>query len=126
MTKKIILILVVLAALAFTALNILFQRAPVLLRSAIEKTLDKTVLIRSIDYHFPDSFQLQGFAIKEKRFFPGEISFYADDIRLDVSLLSLSQKSLLIKRVEVENAAVTIRHYQGKMIHALSDALQQS
>src|SRR3989338_11677324 len=123
MLKKhvLLLVLILAAALAF-AVNILSQRAPGLLRAAIEKALNKKVIIRSIEYHFPGIFDLEGFEIQEKEPFPGEASFTVQHIRLDVSLLSLSKKRLIIDKIDVEDADITIRQYRDKLYHALSGA----
>lgn len=121
-TRILIIPLILAAALVFVV-NILSQRAPGLLRGAIEKALNKKVIIRSIDYHFPGIFELEGFEVQEKEFFPGEISFTVDRIRLDVSLLSLSKKRLIIDKIDVEDADITIRQYRDKLYHALSGAV---
>lgn len=116
----------VLAATLVFAVNILSQRAPGLLRAAIEKALNKKVIIRSIDYHFPGIFDLEGFEIQEKEPFPGEASFTVQHVRLDVSLLSLSKKKLIIDKIDVEDADITIRQYHHKLTHALSDAMTRA
>ena len=99
MIKKALIVLAILAAVLFFAANILTQKAPGFLRSAIEKALNKTVIIQSIDYHFPNVFELEGFEVRESGFFRGETSFYVDQIRLEVSLLSLTKKKLILNAV---------------------------
>ncbi len=121
--KRILLLTLILAAALAFGVNVLSQRAPGLLRAAIEKALNKKVVIRSIDYHFPGVFDLEGFEIQEKEPFPGEASFTVQHIRLDVSLLSLSKKRLIIDKLDVEDADITIRQYHHKLTHALSDAV---
>ena len=90
------------------------------MREAIQKSLNKKVNIRAIRYDFPGSFTLEAFEIEEDKPFDGEISFYADRIELQVSLLSLARKELILDRIEVENAKVFLRHWQGHLTHALS------
>src|SRR3989344_8932367 len=112
--KHILLLTLILAAALVFTINILSQRAPDLLRGAIEKALNKKVIIRSIDYHFPGIFDLEGFEIQEKEPFPGAASFVVQHIRLDVSFLSLSKKRLVIDKIDVEDADITIRQYHHK------------
>ncbi len=126
MTKKILIILAVLAVGFAFAVNVASRKAPDLLRGAIEKALNKKVIIHAIEYHFPGTFELQGFEIKEKGRFEGETSFYVDRIRLAVSLLSLSKRALVISNLEVENANILIRKYDGKLVHSLSDAMAKA
>ena len=125
MIKKLLIVLAVLTAVAL-AINIFSRKAPEMLIQAIERSLGKKILIRSIDYHFPGTFELSGFEIKEIGEFSGESSFAVDKIRLNASLLSLSKQKLIIKSIEVENADIVIRKYRGKLTHALSDAVRKS
>lgn len=114
------------AAVFVFAANILSQRAPGLLRGAIEKSLNKKVVIRSIAYHFPGVFELEGFEVQETQPFAGETSFTVERVRLGVSLLSLSKKRLIIDKIEVENADIVIRKYRRELIHAFSGAAPQA
>jgi hypothetical protein len=107
------------------AVNICYQRAPGLLVHSIEKALNKKVIIRSVDYRFPGSFELAGFELKEKGRFEGETSFQADRIALDVSWLSLPQRRLIVDKFEVVNARLVIRKFDGKLTHSLTDALRK-
>lgn len=125
MAKKILIAVVLLIATLFFAGNQLAQRAPRYLRGAIEKALNKPVIIESIEYHFPGTFELGGFEIQEGEPFANEQSFYADQIRLWVSPLSLSSRTLVIDKIDVENASILIRKRRGKLFHALSSALQK-
>ena len=122
MLKKIILTVILLAMTAVFAVGVFSRRAPQLLVSAIERALNKKVKIHSIEYSFPGHFELQGFEVREGAPFEGENSFSVDAVKLDVSPLSLSQKKLIIDRVEVDNADITIIKYRGKLIHSLSSA----
>ncbi len=124
--KKLLIVLAVLLVVAVVAINIFSRKAPEMLVRSIENALHKKLLIRSIDYHFPGIFELEGFEIKETKDFAGETSFYVDKIRLEVSPLSLSQKKLVIDAIQVENATVVIRKYHGKLNHAFSDAVKAS
>jgi hypothetical protein len=126
MFKKIVIILVVLAVgLVFLA-NFISRKGPDFLVEAIEKALNKKVIIRSVEYHFPFTFELAGFEIREKGRFEGETSFYVDQIALRVSPLSLSQRKLILDRVDVEKATIIIRKYDGKLTHSLSDAIRKN
>ena len=124
--KKFLIAFAVLAVTAVVAINIFSRKAPQMLIHSIENALHKKILIRSIDYHFPGIFELEGFEIKETKDFAGETSFYVDKIRLEVSPLSLSQKRLIINAIEVENANGVIRKYRDKLNHAFSDAVRRS
>ena len=104
MTKKLLIVFLVLAVAAAIGINIFSSKAPDMLVRSIEKALHKKILIRSIDYHFPCTFELEGFEIKENGDFAGETSFAVDKIRLEVSPLSLSQKKLILDAVDHEIA----------------------
>ena len=118
--------LILLAAGTVLAVNLIQHRAPVFLRDAIERSLNKKVVIRTIEYHFPWTFELQGFEVHEKgEQFHDEISFYVDHIMLDLSPMIFSQKALVISHLEVEDAEIVIRKFQGKLFHALSDVMKQ-
>src|SRR3989338_8382319 len=107
--KKILIIVAVLAVAGVLALNILSQRAPRMLQNALERAFGEEVLIQSIDYHFPGTFELRGFVIKGKAPFAGEASFEAETITFEVSWASLSAKKLILDKVEVEGGAVALR-----------------
>src|SRR3989338_4466408 len=123
MVRKILIVAAILAVALVIAVNILSRKAPEFLRSAIERALNKKVIIQSIDYHFPGIFELEGFEVKEGEPFAGETSFYVDHIRLNVSPMSFSQKKLIIESVDVENAGIFVRKYQDRLAHALSGAM---
>ena len=117
------IVVLVLAVLLAAGVNIVSRKAPQLLRKNIERALNKTVNIRTIEYHFPWNFELSGVEIRETHApFTGEICFAVDKILLDVSPLSLSQKNLIIDRAKVQEALIVIRHREGKLYHVLSDA----
>lgn len=124
MIKKTLIILFILATLTAITLNILSRKAPEFLRGSLERALNKKVVIQSIEYQFPWVFELKGFEIQEKEPFLGEHAFYADQVRLEVSPLSLSNKRLIIHKIEVENADIVIRKFQGDLFHALSNTLK--
>lgn len=124
--KKVLIILAVLVFGFIFSVSLFSRKAPDLLRGAIEKALNKTVMIRSIFYHFPSTFEMEGFEIKEKGRFNGETSFKVDQIKLSVSWLSLLRKKLVIDKISVENANILIRKYDGRLTHALSDAMSKS
>ncbi len=118
---------VFLAAAAVFAASIIQRKAPDFLRAAIEKSLNKKVAIRDIAYHFPRSFELQGFEIREKgEPFNGEASFYVDHVTLNLSPLIFSKKALIITELEAEDADIVIRKLHGKLYHALSGVLSES
>ncbi|MGH7197201.1 MAG: DUF748 domain-containing protein [Candidatus Omnitrophota bacterium] len=123
--KKILIILAVLTALSAFWVNICYQRAPGLLVRSIEKALNKKVIIRSVEYTFPGSFELAGFEVKEKGRFEGETSFYADRISLRVSWLSIPRKALVVDKIKVANAQVIIREFDGKLTHSLTEAVKK-
>jgi hypothetical protein len=126
MLKKILILVAILAVTCVLAASVLSRKAPALLRDAIERSLNKRVTIQAIDYVFPATFELTGFRIEEKEGrFDKETSFYADHIRLVVSPMSLSRRMLLLDKVSVQNAEVTIRKYAGHLAHALSDTLKK-
>lgn len=122
--KKILIALLVLAALSAVTLNLLSRKAPEFLRESIERALNKKVMIQSIEYQFPWVFELRGFQIQEKDPFEGEESFVVDQVHLEVSPLSLSSKKLVLNKVQVENANIVVRKYRGKLFHALSDTMK--
>ncbi len=126
MIKKILLIVLILAVGFVFSVSLFSRKAPDLLRGAIERALNKKVIIRSIEYRFPGTFEMQGFEIQEKGRFEGETSFTADQIRLDVSWLSLAKKKLVVDKINVEDANVTIRKYGGRLTHSLSDAVKKA
>ena len=117
--KKILIALLVLAALSAVTLNLLSRKAPEFLRESIERALNKKVMIQSIEYQFPWVFELRGFQIQEKDPFEGEESFVVDQVHLEVSPLSLSSKKLVLNKVQVENANIVIRKYRGKLYGVL-------
>lgn len=120
--KKVLVVLGMLAVVFAFGISLLYQKAPDLLKKAIEKAIDKPVAIRSIRYAFPGTFELEGFEIRETAPFENEISFSVDKIRCGVSLISFSKGALVIDKIEVENAGMVIRKYRGKLIHSLSRA----
>ena len=122
--KKIILAILILAVLIAGGVNYFSRRAPDMLRRSIERSLDKTVKIQNIEFNFPWNFELSGVEIRDNREpFKGEVCFAVDKVHLEVSPLSLSQKDLIISRMEVEEATIVIRNRGGKLYHALSDAM---
>ena len=122
--RKIILAVLVLAVLIAGGINYFSRKAPELLRKSIERSLDKTVKIENIEFNFPWNFELSRVEIRDDRGpFKGEVCFAVDKIHLEVSPLSLSQKDLVVDRVDVENAAIFIRSRGGKLYHVLSDAM---
>ncbi|OIO38978.1 MAG: hypothetical protein AUJ71_01785 [Candidatus Omnitrophica bacterium CG1_02_49_16] len=125
MLKKLLIVFVVVLITGGIAFTIFSRQAPAMLVRVIEKSLGKKILIRSIDYHFPDTFELSGFEIQEVRDFAGQTSFSVDNIQLDISPLSLLRKRLIINAVNVENADIVIRKFHGKLTHALSDAVNK-
>ena len=126
MKLKIIVIISIVALILAIVVNVLSRQVPKLLKGAIERALNKKVLIQSVDYHFPGTFELQGFEIKEKEPFAGEPSFVVDRIWLQVSPMSLSQKKLIIDKIEVQNATIFVRKFKGKLSHPLSETLRQN
>lgn len=126
MIKKILLTLILLAMAVIFAISLFSRRAPELLRSAIERALNKKVVIGSIEYHFPSVFDIQGFTVKENAPFTGEDSFSVDHIRFKISPLSWSRKRLIIDRIDVENADIVIRKINGRVYHVLTDAIKRS
>lgn len=111
---------------AIFAISLFSRRAPELLRSALEQALNKKVVIGSIDYQFPSVFEIQGFTVKENDPFNGEESFSADHIRFTISPISWSRKKLVISRIEVENADISIRKLNGHLYEPLSDAIRHA
>lgn len=126
MIKKIFLALFLLAVLAGIGVGILSRKAPDLLRQALGRALDRDVEIDTILYHFPGRFELRDVKILERAPFEGEASFQVGTIRLEVSPLSFSSRSLILDRIEASNAQVVLRKYRGRVQHALSDAIRQA
>ena len=125
--KKLVLILMVLAVLFAVAVNIFSRKAPEMLREGIERSLNKAVSIQNIEFSFPWNFELTGVKIKDDHGpFSGEVCFSVDRIHLEVSPLSLSQKGLVISRVDIQDASVFVRNRQGRLYHALSDAMKEA
>ncbi len=117
--------MVVFAVLLLAAVHFISQKTPQVLRSAIERSFGKKVIIQSIDYQFPWGFELRGFEVKESEPFAGETAFSVDRVRLDVSPMSLSQRKLILDRVQVDKAVIVLRKYRGRWTHALSNAKQR-
>ncbi len=131
MIKKILISLlilaVLLAALTVLAVNVAQRKAPDFLRDAIERSLNKKVVVRNIVYRFPRTFELEGFEVREKEGpFAGDISFYVDRVMLDLSPMIFSQKALIITSLEVEEAQIVIRKFHGKLTHVLSGVMDTS
>ena len=125
--RKLVLAVLFLAVLIAGGINYFSRKAPDMLRQSLERSLDKTVKIRNIEFNFPWNFELSDVEIRDSREpFKGEICFAVDKIHLEVSPLSLSQKGLVVSRVDVENATIVIRNRNGKLYHALSDAMLSS
>lgn len=125
MIKKLLLIFFALAALTVFGIHVFSQKAPELLRDAIESALNKKVLIKNIEYHFPRVFELDGFSVQETDApFKGEGEFHVDHVSLEISPISFSRKELVINRIEVENADIVIRKMDGKLYHAFSDVME--
>ena len=121
--KKIILIVLVLAVLVAAGINYFSRKAPDMLRKSIERALHKTVKIQNIEFNFPWNFELTGVEIRDNREpFSGELCFSVDKIHLEVSPLSLSQKDLIIDRVDIAEALIVVRNRGGKLYHVLKDA----
>lgn len=123
MLKKLLIAAIVLAAAFVLAVSLFEKKAPDLLRSGIQRALKKDVRVKTITYHFPLTFELDGFEVLERAPFPGEPVFRADGIRLVISPVTLAKKALVIDRVEVSDAEIVIRKYKDKLTHALSDAV---
>ncbi len=123
MLKKILIFIIVSAALFSMALGIVARKAPGILIQSLEKALNKKVSIEYIEYHFPLSFEIQGLKVKDSGIFSGDNCFSAEEIHLSLSWLSLSQKSLIIDKMELDNAFVSVRQYHGKLLSIFSDAL---
>ncbi len=124
MLKKLAIALLILLMLLVAAMSMVSRRAPAFIRAALQKSLGKEVLIRSIDYRFPLSFELSGFEVREAEPFGGETCFSVDQLILDASWTGLSSKKLVIDRIVVDNASVTIRKRNGKLWHLLSNAIK--
>jgi hypothetical protein len=120
MLKKIVVAVLLLIVIGTVALGILARRAPALLRAAIERSLKKPVVIGSIEYRFPGSFDIEGFEVRENAPFAGETAFKADHIRVHASPFGLSKQKLVIEEIEVDGASVTIRKLENRLYHALS------
>ena len=123
--KKIILLIafftLLLSAGFIFAASVIQRNAPQFLRSAIEKSLNKKVIIRDVVYHFPRTFELQGFEIHEKgEPFDGEPSFYVEHVILNVSPMIFSRKVFVISDLELRDADIAVRKLHGKIYHAFS------
>ena len=122
--KKLIILFLFLAVAVAVAFNIASKKAPEMLRRSIERALDKTVKIQNIEFNFPWNFELTGVEIRDNHgAFSGEVCFAVDKIHLAVSPLSLSQKDLIIDRVDVGDATIIIRKRDNRLYHVLSDAM---
>ncbi|MEI8345459.1 MAG: DUF748 domain-containing protein [Candidatus Omnitrophota bacterium] len=122
--KKLLIVIVILTMAGFLAVNVVAQRAPDLLKKTLESALNKTVKIRTIDYRFPGTFELQGFVISEKEGpFKTEPLISAEHILLDVSPISLSRKSLIIDRIEIRDAHIAIRKWQNYFYQPFDEAI---
>ncbi len=131
MFKKIFISLLILAvlvaALTVLAVNIIQRKAPDILRQALERSLDKKVVVKNIVYHFPRTFELEGLEVHEKgEPFEGDISFYVDRVTLDLSPMAFSQKALIITAMSIEGAEIVIRKFQGRLFHVFSGVIEAS
>ena len=121
--KKLFIFLIVLAIGAAFSVSILAQKAPGILKNSLQRALGREVNIRSVEYHFPWMFELQGFEVMEaKGPFKGDPSLLIDDLTLRISPASFSKKMLVIHRVEVENAKIIMRKWYGHIFQPLMDA----
>ena len=124
--KKILIAIIVLVMAVFFAANMLAQRAPELLKKALERSLNKIVKIRTINYRFPGTFELEGLVISEKDGpFKTEPLISAEHILLDVSPISLSRKALIIDRIDIRDADIVIRKWQNYFYQPFDDAIHQ-
>ncbi|HTL71642.1 MAG TPA: DUF748 domain-containing protein [Candidatus Eisenbacteria bacterium] len=122
MIKKIALGAFLLVLFVVPVIGILSRKAPDFLREALGRSLGKEVRIKEILYHFPSSFEIEGFEIREKGKFAGETSFSAGHMSLQLSPRSLLRKSLVIYSIEVRDAQVKVWKTGGRLVHALSEA----
>ncbi len=124
MKKIILLTFLMIAVLVAAGINYVSHKAPDMLRKSIERSINKAVKIRNIEFNFPWNFELTGVEIRDNQGpFKGEVCFAVDKIHLQVSPLSLSQKDLILDRVDIEEALIMIRNRNGKLYHVLSDAM---
>lgn len=122
MLKKALISISLAAVLTWAAAVVLSHKAPSFLRGAIEHSLNKSVTIRDIEYHFPASFDLDGVEIKEKTGrMKGETAFAVDHMSLNVSLVGIFRRTLVIDEIRVENALVAVRKFDGRLIDVFSD-----
>src|SRR3989338_6450247 len=118
--KKAVILLVAALAVAILGASFLSRKAPAYLQRSLEKSLQKKVRIRDIQYYLPTRFELRGVEVLEEAPFQGEASFEAEAIRLELSPISLSRKALVIDALEVDGATVTVRKIGGKLVHPFS------
>ena len=125
--KKFLIFFAVLTLAAVFSVSLLAQRAPGFLKDSLQGSLGREVHIRSIEYHFPWAFELQGFEVLETEGpFKGDPSLLIEDLTLYVSPVSFSKKTLVIQRMEVDNAKLVVRQWYGHIFQPLSSAWKKS
>lgn len=124
--KKALILLVAALAAAILGASFLSRKAPGYLQRSLEKSLQKKVRIRDIQYILPTRFELRGVEVLEGAPFQGEASFEAESIRLELSPVSLPRKALVIDSLEVEGATVTVRKRNGKLSQPFSQGAVSS
>ncbi len=124
MIKRALIVILIGLAAGIFALSLLARNAPGYLREALERSLDKSVEIESITFRFPGTFQLEGITLFEKQGpFKGEVSFAADHIQLEVSPFGFSKKALIVDRMEMQGAMVSVRKWRDKFYQPFTGAL---
>ena len=122
--RKIVFAVLLLAVAVSGTATYLSKKAPLYLRRAIERSMNKTVQIEAIHYQFPWSFRLEKVRLLETDGpFLNEPCFEVSSVLLELSPLSLSRKELVVDNLEVRGAKAVIRQRGGKLWHAFSGAM---
>ena len=64
MIKKLLIAFLILFIAALFTLTFFARKAPEILKNSLEKALNRKISIRSVEYHFPWEFELQGLSFK--------------------------------------------------------------
>ncbi|GEM_PF-936414 len=124
MIKKIVLILLLVAAATAGAAGVAYRKAPGFLRQSLTDALGKTVRIRDVRYRFPATFRIEGFEILEGAPFEGETAFSVSRMNLTLAPMAALKGRLVVRRAEVDGAEVVLRKSKDRFYHALSEAIR--
>lgn len=119
MLKKILLVLLLLAAVGLLAIALLVRKLPDLVVQNIRQTLGRDVTIGSLRIHYPSQIEMNRLVVKENAPFQGEVALFVERANLSVDTWAfLTTKKILFTDVELVRPRLIFRKSQGKMYHA--------